>query len=73
MTKKLESKYDKLCDILGNSTFIYPFSMYYVFSDLLKKYKAIQLVNKELADCFKKAGFLVTLDFDNKTFVVAEV
>lgn len=71
MTKKLESKYAKLCDILSNKIQCkYRLSM---FSDLLKKHKAIQLVNKELADCFRKAGFLVTLDFDNKTFVVAEV
>lgn len=74
MNKKLESKYFKLCEILSNSIYFkYPLSMYYAFSNLLKKHKAISVNNKSLADCFRKAGFLVTLDFDNKTFVVAEV
>ena len=67
-TRKLNDKYTRLNNLLK-----FNFALYSVCSKSLKRHKAIQTDDKELAENCRKAGFLVTLDFDNKTFVVAEV
>ena len=66
--RKLNNKYIRLNNLLK-----FNYALYSVCSKSLRKHKAISTDDKELAEKCRKAGFLVTLDFDNKTFVVAEV
>lgn len=39
----------------------------------LLKHHAVKTVIKNVADYFKKFGFMVTMDFDNVNYVIAEV
>ena len=67
-TRKLNDKYIRLNNLLKFNV-----ALYRTCSRSLRKYKAISTDDKKLADNCKRAGFMVVLDFDNKTYVVAEV
>lgn len=67
-TRKLNDKYVRLNNLLK-----FNYTLYTVCAKSLRKHKAISTDDKELADNCKRAGFMVVLDFDNKTYVVAEV
>lgn len=48
----------------------------YVVCDLgkgLLKHHAVKTIIKNVADYFKKFGFMVTMDFDGINYVIAEV
>lgn len=67
-TRKLNDKYTRLNDLLK-----FNYSLYYICAKSLRKHKAISTDDKELADKCRRAGFMVVLDFDKKTYVIAEV
>lgn len=67
-TRKLNDKYVRLNNLLK-----FNYTLYTVCAKSLRKHKAISTDDKELADKCKSAGFMVVLDFDKKTYVVAEV
>lgn len=67
-TRKLNDKYTRLNNLLK-----FNYALYRDCSKTLRKHKAISTDDKELADKCRSAGFMVVLDFDKKTYVVAEV
>lgn len=67
-TRKLNDKYIRLNNLLKLN-----YTLYSVCAKSLRKHKAISTDDKELAENCRKAGFMVVLDFDKKTYVVAEV
>ena len=67
-TRKLNDKYIRLNNLLKLN-----YALYATCSKSLRKHKAISTDDKELADKCRSAGFMVVLDFDNKTYVIAEV
>lgn len=66
--RKLNDKYIRLNNLLQ-----FNYTLFLVCKESLRKHKAIQTDDKELANKCKKAGFMVVLDFDKKTYVIAEV
>lgn len=66
MSKTLAEKYKALKGLLH-------YSLYCFCAAILQKHKAFSTHDKKLADKCKNAGFMVVLDFDGKSFVVAEV
>lgn len=67
-TRKLNDKYTRLNNLLK-----FNYTLYSICVKSLRRHKAISTDDKELADKCKSAGFMVVLDFDNKTYVIAEV
>lgn len=67
-TRKLNDKYVRLNNLLK-----FNYALYSICAKSLRKHKAISTDDKELADKCRCAGFMVVLDFDKKTYVVAEV
>ena len=67
-TRKLNDKYTRLNNLLK-----FNYALYSICNKSLRKHKAISTDDKELADKCRRAGFMVVLDFDNKTYVIAEV
>lgn len=64
--RKLQDKYTKLSNTLN-------YALYQTCAKVLRKHKAFQTDDVKLVERCKAAGFMVVLDFDNSTYVVAEV
>lgn len=70
MQNDLQKKYDK--GNLGSLTVNEFFTVCSLGKELLKHH-AVKTFIKNVADYFQSFGFMVTMDFDNVNYVIAEV
>ena len=81
MSENIKNKYERLQDDLqkrvdtgklGSLSTSDITSICHCGKELLKRH-AVKTIIKNVADYFKSFGFMVTMDFDNVNYVIAEV